>query len=99
MVEKHSSICSSCGCPAEAGHSKDCQLNREEQSGAEYTFSDLLAELEGAGFDKDKILDICTEENIVGHGGNADVYKIPNVEKICFESCQMEKGRERGRKN
>lgn len=92
MAEQHRSVCSSCGCPTEAGHAKDCQLNREEQNGWEYSFSDLLAELEKAGFDKDKISDICREENLVGHGGNADVYKIPNVEKYVLRVVRWKRG-------
>lgn len=92
MAEQQRSVCSSCGYPAEAGHSKDCHLNCEEQNGREYSFSDLLAELEKAGFSEEKILDICTEENIIGHGGNADVYEIPNVEGYVLRAVRWKKG-------
>ncbi len=91
MSEQFREACGSCGYPAGAGHSKDCQTNKPEQGKTEHSFSDLLAELEKAGFDKDKILDICVEENIIGHGGNATVYKIPNVHNYVMRVVQWNK--------
>lgn len=96
MAEQYNGVCSSCGYPTETGHSKDCRLNRKEQSSGEYSFSDLLAELEKVCFDKDKILDICTEDNLIGHGGNADVYKIPNVEKYVLRVLRRAKAKGEG---
>lgn len=91
MNEQFREACGSCGYPAETGHSKDCQVNNKEQGKTEHSFSDLLDELEKAGLDKSKFLEICTDDNLIGHGGNADVYKIPNVENYVMRVVRWNK--------
>ena len=36
-------------------------------------------------------MDICTDKNLIGHGGNANVYKIPSVEKYVLKVAHARK--------
>ena len=94
MSEHFKEGCSSCGYQSEARHSKDCPTNTAELDKTEHSFLDLLAELEKAGFDKNNVLDICVEENHIGHGGNADVYKIPNVDNYVIRIVRGKRDKE-----
>ncbi|MBI2989995.1 MAG: hypothetical protein HYY51_02270 [Candidatus Magasanikbacteria bacterium] len=92
MDEQTKGVCGSCGYPQEAGHSDDCARTKKEQNHGEHSFSNLSAKLEKVGYDKTNILTVCTEENLIGHGGNADVYQIPGVETYVVRVKQWGNG-------
>jgi hypothetical protein len=82
MVDILQKVCGSCGYPEEAGHRNGCEEARQQEfSDKDHSFEDLLSELNKVGLKKDNILDVCVEENLIGRGGNANVYNIPGVEK------------------
>ena len=53
----------------------------ESKNQREHSFADLMVQLESSGYDQEKLSEIVRPENVIGHGGNADVYAIPGVEK------------------
>lgn len=78
---------------AAAEFNEKSELNKNREVPRDHSFGDLLSELDKAGYDKKRILGIGTDANLIGHGGSADVYKIPGVDKYVLRAIR---GRKKG---
>ncbi len=66
----------------------------QEIAATDHSFENLLSELDKAGCDKDRLLEICKPENLIGRGGNADVYNIPGVDRYVLRVNRSKKKEE-----